>query len=351
MNMIDSAAVEAPRREYNGLNWVFTLFNPEGAVDEPIKWYDECERMKFLAYQAEICPETGQFHYQGYLRLKSKSRLSWLKNNVHQTAHFEPRYGTHEQARDYANKEESRVEGFKPVCIGEEPQGGQRTDLEDLKADLDAGMSLKDVSDNHFHQYLRFGRMIKEYQVLHRQNARSWQTQTVVYWGEPGVGKSRRALEEGGLDAYWLPRSEGTPWWDGYDGQETVVIDEFMVGMIRRDIMCRLCDRFPFLVPVKGGMVPFVAKNIIITSNYPPSDWYPRITLGPLLRRLTKPLGAIVEMREGEWEPRSVAEEREGAETIVALRYDSDRDDGEEASSPEDAEMRELHDWHEELNF
>ncbi len=354
--MIADEAAEVDDSNHSGKNWVFTLFAPEGAVDEPINWYDEVERVIFLAYQAEICPDSGRFHYQGYLRTSRKCKLTWLKNNVNARAHWERRYGTHEEARDYANKEESRVPLTRPVCIGEEPQGGRRTDLEILKEDLDAGMSLKEISDDHFHSYLRFGKMIKEYQVLHRQNTRDWQTQTVVYWGEPGVGKSRRALEEGGLDAYWLARTEGTPWWDGYDGHDVVVIDEFMVGMIRRDIMCRLCDRYPLLVPVKGGMIPFVAKRIIITSNHPPSEWYPRIGLGPLERRLSEPHGAIVEMKQGDWEP-SVADDalaaamdevQEGAEAIVALRqYDSDA----EASFEEDEEMQELQDWHESHDF
>lgn len=327
---------------YYGCNWVFTLFGPEGAMDEPINWYDESERVIFLAYQAERCPETGQFHYQGYLRLDPKCRLSWLKANVNGRAHWEPRYGTHEEARDYANKIETRLEGWDPVCIGEEPQGGKRTDLETLKADLDANHSMVEIADDHFHLFLRFNRAIKEYKVLKRQNERTWQTQTVVYWGEPGVGKSRRALEEAGPGAYWLAKNDGTPWWDGYDGHEIVVIDEFSVGQIKRDLMCRLCDRYPLLVPVKGGTVPFVAKQIIITSNHHPTDWYPRIGLGPLKRRLEEPNGVIEEMKEGEWQPEVAEEEAEVAEAIVALiaedesevasrnegmseRYDSDR--------------------------
>jgi hypothetical protein len=44
-------------------------------------------------------------------------------------------------------------------------------------------------------------------------------------WGGTGLGKSRIAWEEAGLDAY--PKAPTTKFWDGYQGQENVVMDEF----------------------------------------------------------------------------------------------------------------------------
>jgi len=53
--------------------------------------------------------------------------------------------------------------------------------------------------------------------------------------------------------------------------------------------MLRWLDRYPVLVEIKGSSEVLKAKNIWITSNMPPEDWYPTIdepTRAALLRRL-----------------------------------------------------------------
>lgn len=107
-----------------------------------------------------------------------------------------------------------------------------------------------------------------------------------VYWGATGTGKSRRAWDEATFDAY--PKDPRSKFWDGYRGQECVVIDEFRGGI---DIghMLRWLDRYPCLVEIKGSSVVLSATNIWITSNLNPRDWYPDIdeeTRQALLRRL-----------------------------------------------------------------
>lgn len=107
-----------------------------------------------------------------------------------------------------------------------------------------------------------------------------------VYWGKTGVGKSRRAWDEAGLLAY--PKDPRTKFWDGYQNQEHVVIDEFR-GTIDISHMLRWCDRYPVIVEVKGSSTCLVAKEIWITSNLHPHYWYPDLdvaTQDALFRRL-----------------------------------------------------------------
>lgn len=107
-----------------------------------------------------------------------------------------------------------------------------------------------------------------------------------VFWGRTGTGKSRRAWDEAGLDAYSKdPRSK---FWDGYQTQQCVVIDEFRGGIDISHIL-RWLDRYPVRVEIKGSSRPLVAGKIWITSNVDPRNWYPDIdaeTLSALLRRL-----------------------------------------------------------------
>lgn len=109
-----------------------------------------------------------------------------------------------------------------------------------------------------------------------------------VYWGRTGAGKSRLAWEEAGLEAY--PKDPNTKFWDGYVGQESVVIDEFR-GSISISHLLRWLDRYPVIVEVKGSSCVFNAKSLWITSNLSPDEWYPDLdqeTKSALRRRFTK---------------------------------------------------------------
>jgi len=109
----------------------------------------------------------------------------------------------------------------------------------------------------------------------------------VVYWGRSGTGKSRKAWEEAGFDAY--PKDPNTKFWDGYQSQENVVIDEFR-GKIDISHMLRWLDRYPVIVECKFGATTLRATKIWITSNVDPRLWYPGLnqdSLEALLRRLT----------------------------------------------------------------
>lgn len=107
-----------------------------------------------------------------------------------------------------------------------------------------------------------------------------------VYWGTTGAGKSHRAWEEAGLDAY--PKDPNTKFWDGYNGQVNVVMDEFR-GQIAINHILRWLDKYPVCVECKFGGSVFNATKIWITSNLHPKDWYPELdeaTRNALLRRV-----------------------------------------------------------------
>jgi len=108
----------------------------------------------------------------------------------------------------------------------------------------------------------------------------------VVYWGPTGVGKSRLAWEQAGMDAF--PKDPRTKFWDGYRGHKNVVIDEFR-GDIDISHVLRWFDRYPVIVEVKGSSTVLAANKIWITSNVSPESWYPLLdasTRAALMRRL-----------------------------------------------------------------
>lgn len=142
--------------------------------------------------------------------------------------------------------------------------------------------------------WLRYNRALERYRRLLTPN-RNEPTTTLVLWGPSGSGKSKRAFERGGESQFWVCRprdARGGVWWDGYEGQDVVVIDEFY-GWMSRDLVQRLCDRYPLNVETKGGAVAFVSKLIIFTSNKHPRHWW-RCGLGAMDRRLSGDMGSVV---------------------------------------------------------
>lgn len=278
--------------------WCFTINNPE-SNELPSQW----PAIKYCVWQREK-GEAGTEHLQGYVIFETKKLRSWTNRQCCH-GHWEPRKGNHAQAKEYVTKDDTRIDG--PWELGEEPvlEQGKRNDLRTLKRKLDEGKSETEIArdDETFPVWAKFHKVIQRYRMLTRQNERDWHTFTTVYWGPPGTGKSRRALAEAGPGAYWLPKPEanGVCWFDGYEGQEVVVIDEFY-GWIARDKMQRMCDRYPYLVQTKNGTTPFLAKKIIITSNEHPCTWWPKVGLGAMQRRLEGACGKI-ELMDAPWVP------------------------------------------------
>lgn len=268
-------------------NWVFTLNNPSDH-QEPSTW--PC---KFAAWQLE-CGENGTNHLQGYVMFATNHRLEAVKK-INRTAHWEIRRGTHDQALAYAQKEETRVLG--PWQKGDAPAPGKRNDLLTACESLKAGTSMKRCAEENPVVFVKYHRGLTSFKRLVTP-PRNFKTEVLVIYGPTGIGKSHFAREHA-PDAYWLPQGK---WFDDYDGQEYVIIDEFY-GWLPFSYLLRLLDEYPLLVETKGGHVQFVSRKVIVTSNSPPWEWYKseKIDYSPLKRRIemifTKPV------RDADWAP------------------------------------------------
>lgn len=242
-------------------NWAITVNNPDG---------DFCLKFDPKTDQYLLCGEevgdVGTAHIQGYVQLKKQTLLTTLKKRWPR-AHLEIAKGSPKQNYDYCTKEGKSHEH------GEMLKGqGARSDLNEVKRIIDQGGNIGDVRESSYSSFIRYQRAIIA-DVEYRRPDRAVTTEMVIYWGVTGSGKSHRAITEF-PEAYWKTRGE---WWDGYDGHETVIIDEFY-GWISIDFMLRVADKYPLQVPIKGGFRKFVAKRVIITSNRHWNFWWPNVT-------------------------------------------------------------------------
>lgn len=233
----------------------------------------------YIRGQLESGSETGYTHWQVLVIFKRKLRLAGLKAIFGTTVHAEPSRSN--AANEYVWKEDTRIAGTQ-FELGNTPvQRGRSADWDAIKEAAKRGR-LDDIPGDIF---VRNYGNLKRIAVDHCEPVAVERTVHVL-WGPTGVGKSRRAWAEAGLDAY--PKDPRSKFWDGYRGQENVVIDEFR-GDIDIGHVLRWFDRYPVIVEVKGSSVVLKATTIWITSNLSPTEWYPTLddmTRAALMRRL-----------------------------------------------------------------
>ena len=254
------------------------------------------EDVRFLIGQFEL-GDSGFEHFQAYLELVRPQRFSWIKNWLgDDTVHCEIAAGSAGQNIAYCSKE-PRIEG--PWTYGEPSAGqGSRTDIDGVKDLIDAGFDDLAVAGTYFATWCRYHRGFDKYrQAVATRLSREGREPPVVtvFWGGSGTGKSHRAFAEASPGAWWFspPTCKGGPcWFDGYEGQPDVVIDDFDGECIPLQLWLRLLDKWPLQLAVKGGFVPCQFQRIWITSNVKPEDWYAAVPPGTrrreaINRRLT----------------------------------------------------------------
>lgn len=256
---------------FNGKNWAFTAFCEEADAKAFLDTMWATEACQYLVGQLESAPSTGGTHIQGFVTFTQKRRLTWIKKNIDQEAHFEPAKGTAQQNRVYCTKEESRIAG--PWEFGELVTQGKTKGLDQAIELIKSRATDTQVAESLPAVYVRHYRGLQELRRALKITAeqRTWLPELWVVYGASGTGKSRWA-REAFPDAFW--KSAGTAWWDGYWGQETIVLDDFTGRFMPLTDLQHLLDGNPMQVEIKGGSVPMLARRIIITSNWRPDEWY-----------------------------------------------------------------------------
>lgn len=102
----------------------------------------------------------------------------------------------------------------------------------------------------------------------------------VVLWGRTRTGKTYRAHKALESVPYYVKMS-GNKWWDGYGGEQFVIIDE-VLNCIELPDLLKWLDPYPCKVEVKGGTVELAATKFILTSNYHPEAWFEKAGRGSI---------------------------------------------------------------------
>lgn len=189
-------------------------------------------------------------------------------------------------------KDDTRNPGTQPCEVGKWRIQGNRSDIGRLVENLAPFEDITKLPDDEVCTYAMYSRFFDKVKCIKEQKAsRKFRNVTVaVRWGEAGTGKTRGVMmNDDGTpkkDVYKITFGSQNIWWDGYNGEKTLVIDDFY-GNIEYDLFLRLIDGYQERLPVKGSFTWAMWEKVYITSNVHPREWYAKGMTRALARRLT----------------------------------------------------------------
>lgn len=295
-------------------HWLITLNNP--TQEEYGFWHHlhDDKEVEYFWWQCEV-GEGGTFHLQGALGYRRQMRPKRLhKLRGLQRAHF---VHAHDPAgaRAYCTKDETRAtatqlaahfgapvavergvgDGTGPFRYGDVSvrRPGRRSDIREFAEKVRAGASDDDLLECAPGELLKYsGHVEKLRAIVARKRASKPREVTVeVLVGPTGSGKSHAAyVENPGAYRLMRPTKGGTVWFSGYNGEETIVLDDFRGSWMSYDHLLRILDKWPLTEQTKGGVTHALWTKVVITSTHPPGTWYEAVEFagGELARRITK---------------------------------------------------------------
>jgi len=229
-------------------------------------WEEKLKSLAWITYGivGEEEGESGTPHLQGYIqfdRRAVKKTTDELAKVLGRRPHCEVAVGNQEQNQKYCKKEGKWIEW------GKAREQGRRMDLEKAFDDArDTKKKMLQVADENKSTFLRYHRGIEKVRELTlKEEAKAWREVEVIFiTGPTGCGKTREAMAAGG-DIYKIQGSQ-LQWWDGYEGEKTILIDEYSNDVKVTELLA-LLDGYKLRLPVKGGFTYAAWTKVFITSN------------------------------------------------------------------------------------
>jgi len=212
-------------------------------------------------------------------------------------AHVEQMRGTVLDSVAYCSKEDSNAFEW-----GTRPQvGGKTKELSVAVEAVERGDSLRAMaaSGEHGLALVKNSNGLKTYRSL-RSTPRDPRYPPCVFWihGPTGCGKSSFSYEFSrnlfGLDGTWFSCTVDLKWFDGYDGQQCAIFEDFRSKGVAFNFVLRITDRYPLQVAFKGGFVNWAPQLIIFSTPHSVEDTFSERNfhrpedIKQLLRRITR---------------------------------------------------------------
>lgn len=263
--------------------WVATLWlhMVETCLEETIERLVKEDRVRFVAYGAEVAPKTGALHYQAYIILWQPQALSFLISLFGTGHDFAVMRGSLKENEAYCSKEGTLRK------VGEEPAQGCRTDLIGVKRLLDEQIEPMEIArkyDEHFPTCIKFHAGLDKYaNYVFGKKIRTDRSMPKVYLriGEAGSGKTSWLDEHYGLDEWASMPIPTSSWWitPTVSRANVVLVDDVGPKKVPKvEEFLQWTDRYPIEFNSKGGFLWWKPKVIVFTSNVTWDEWWPNLS-------------------------------------------------------------------------
>lgn len=286
-----------------GRFWVFTLNNWTQEQFYALMELDQDENVRYMVAGREV-GENGTPHLQGYIEMKEKRTHNQMRTMI-PGAWIDLRRGTQEQAIAYCKKD-GQYDEFGEPSTGKRGPGKKKFTIDDLehieKTEGIATVAKLDITENQFKGYIFRRSFFQKPSKEFRKVDFRW------YFGKTGTGKTRKAMFEFNDQDVFFKMSG--PWFDGYQGEDIILIDDLREGGIEMDVLLRLTGGYAGRYPIKGGSVIIHPKIVVVTAPCRPEHMFSTSAIDNIdqvLRRITS-MEEFVE----EWTPPSPPRGEEG---------------------------------------
>lgn len=229
---------------------------------------DQCD---YGCFSQEVSKK-GTPHLQGYMHFKNPRDYpnGPFRKLLDRRVHDAPARAGPEKNREYCSGLcEKKGNTLNPTFweFGDIPKQGSRTDWrEALEMARDVGVYAAVEAQPHLIPNIRALERVRQIS----RTSKMRKMNVIVLHGPTGTGKSYAAWSAF-PDLYSKPDGQ---WWDGYDGQKVVLLDDFN-GDVPITTLLKWLDPYPVQLPVKGTFVAAQYETVIITCNRIPYEWYP----------------------------------------------------------------------------
>lgn len=221
--------------------------------------------LKYCVIGREV-GEQGTPHLQGYMYFELKRSLAQLKTLM-PTAHWEISRGTVAENYAYCTKDGNFVEqGVMPATQAEKGAKGAAR-IKELWTLAKRG-EFESLPPQQIKTWeyisMKYGPRVQDRPILKNL----WVT------GPSGCGKS--SLIRSKWTSLYLKNL--SKWWDGYSGENAVVVDDLDPEHAKYNMAYYLKiwgDHYAFNAEVKGGMLFIRPDFVIVTSQYSIEDCFP----------------------------------------------------------------------------
>lgn len=262
-----------------GKTWELTLNNYEEA---DIECLDRWEVRRIIV--SKEVEDEGTPHLQGKITFTRNYRLAALKK-LHPRVHWELSRATDEW--NYVMKSGSEV-----VIDKNNRKQGARSDLEAVHESIKKAKTMRQVANDHPVEFMKYPNGIAK---LHAFNEERRTKKPAVTWlyGDTSTGKTSSVFKRHPDIEIWTAPSD-FKFWNGYEQQEVILIDDFREERLAFDELLRVLDAYPMTVNVKNGHRELNSPFIYITSIVEPRHVYTKLKASEPIEQLMRRIDNIV---------------------------------------------------------